>query len=175
MDAQRADPMPSHPAVPDRPTSAPVDSAQQFPRPVHLRWQYLVLVGAGGAVGTAAREGVTLLVPPLGQFPVATFAINLSGALLLGVLLEVLSRGGPDHGRRRAVRLLIGTGFLGGFTTYSALAVDTAALLGGDGTLAGVLYAAGTLLLGGAATWFGILIGSALHRRDGRAQSGSVA
>jgi fluoride exporter len=55
------------------------------------------------------------------ELPLATLLINLAGAFLLGVLLERLGRARGEPQRRRLVRLLAGTGFLGGFTTYSAL------------------------------------------------------
>ena len=143
-------------------------------RPVHLTWRYLGLVAAGGAVGTALRALLTIAIPPLGHVPVATFGINIVGAFLLGALLESLARRGPDEGRRRALRLLLGTGVLGGFTTYSALAVDTTLLLTRDTLGAALLYALGTIILGAVATWAGIVAASAIHhRRDGRATPAS--
>jgi CrcB protein len=57
------------------------------------------------------------------------------------------------------VRLLLGTGFCGGFTTYSALANDTVALAANGAVAASMLYALGTLLVGALATWGGIVIG----------------
>ncbi len=133
-------------------------------RPVHLRWDAVGLVALGGAAGTAARVAITLTLPSAGTFPFATFAINILGAFLLGMLLEVLVRRGPDTGRLRGIRLLAGTGFLGGFTTYSALATDTAMLTGGD-TGTALAYSLGTLLVGGAATWVGIVAGTRLAMR----------
>ena len=61
--------------------------------------------------------------------------------------------------------LLLGTGLLGGFTTYSALAVDTVQLLRTDQTGLAAAYALGTLLLGALATWLGIVIGRARRTR----------
>ncbi|MBD8705007.1 CrcB family protein, partial [Frigoribacterium sp. CFBP 13712] len=59
----------------------------------------------------------------------------------------------------------IGTGVLGGFTTYSALAVDTATLLG-DALPIAVAYGAGSVVLGAVASWAGITVGAVLHRRS---------
>jgi len=137
---------------------------------VHLRWPYLGLVILGGTVGTALREALGLVLPPLdlvagAHLPLTTVGINLLGALLLGLLLEVLLRHGHDAGGRRSLRLLLGTGLLGGFTTYSALATDSAVLLHAGAVGVAVAYALGTVLLGGLATWLGIVIGAALHRR----------
>lgn len=144
------------------------DRASRRRRPVHHHKRYLALVAAGGAVGTAAREGITLAVAPIGGFPIATFLINITGAFLLGFLLEALARRGPDAGTRRTLRLLLGTGALGGFTTYSALATDTALLLQNEAALPALGYALGTVLLGAFATWAGVLAATAAHRRSGR-------
>jgi len=143
--------------------------------PVHLRWQYLALVFAGGTVGTAARELLAITVPPVAGVAVVIMGINLVGAFLLGLLLETLARRGPDDGRRRTLRLLLGTGVLGGFTTYSALATDTSLLLAENRLGTALLYALGTLLVGAFTAWAGILTGAALHGRRGIRRSGADA
>ncbi|MET4782509.1 CrcB family protein [Glaciihabitans sp. UYNi722] len=133
------------------------------PRPIHLRWRYLGLVAVGGMIGTAVREALSLVIPSIAGIPVATFAINIVGAFALGALLETLARRGPDEGRRRKIRLLVGTGVLGGFTTYSSLATDSILLTDGHGWR-GALYALGTLVLGALATFAGIAIAASAHR-----------
>lgn len=133
-------------------------------RPVYLSWRFLALVAAGGAIGTMIREALTLLVPPWGAFPAATFLINVAGAFLLGALLESLVRRGPDEGLRRSIRLFVGTGVLGGFTTYSSLAADTALRLSASQAEVGLLYAGATLFVGAVATWGGMAAASAVHR-----------
>ena len=133
-------------------------------RAPHLQWRFLGLVAAGGAIGTAVREALSLAIPPVDGLPVTIFAINVVGAFLLGVLLETLVRRGPENDRRRAVRLFAGTGVLGGFTTYSALATDTALLLGGS-PLPALAYALGTVLLGGLASAAGIGAAARVARR----------
>ncbi len=151
--------------------SLPIDSDVEVgdtqsgrPRPLHLRGRYLLLVGAGGTLGTAAREALTLAFPPRGGVPVTTVAINLVGALLLGLLMEVLARRGDDTGRRRTIRLLVGTGMLGGFTTYSALATDTVLMLR-HSAVAGLAYAGTTVIVGAGATLLGVLCGAWWHRQ----------
>src|SRR3990170_1625155 len=151
----------------------PVDSdvevevtAAGRPHPVTLRWRFLALVAVGGAVGTALRELVSLAIPPVSGVPVAILGINVIGALSLGVLLEALARRGPDEGVRRDLRLLLGTGVLGGFTTYSALATDTARLVeAGEASIAAG-YTLGTLVIGALATWVGIALSAAVRRRS---------
>lgn len=134
-------------------------------RPVHLRLPYLGLALLGGTAGTAAREALGLLVLPGYSIPIAILAVNVIGAFLLGLLLDALARRGSDEGRRRRMRIMVGTGFMGGFTTYSALATDTAIILG-DGALGiGVVYAIATVLLGGLATWAGIATATLAHSR----------
>lgn len=127
-------------------------------RPLHLRWQAIALVIAGGAVGTLIRYVLLLVLPEWGGMPWPVFLINLAGAFILGWLLEALARRGPDAGRRRVVRLFAGTGMLGGFTTYSTFAVGTDGLLLTDAPWVGIAYAVATVLVGAAASIAGIVL-----------------
>lgn len=124
--------------------------------PVHLRWRYIALVFVGGSLGTAARYLLSVVIPSWQGIPLPTIAVNVVGAFVLGLLLEALVRGGPDEGIRRDLRLLVGTGFLGGFTTYSTFAVESVAL-GSGGLVDFLVYAGGTLVIGAAASAAGIL------------------
>ena len=126
------------------------------PLPVHLTPSAIGLVFAGGSLGVLARAGLDHAFPAGSGFPVATFAINLVGAFALAVLIETLALRGDDVGHRRALRLILGTGVLGGFTTYSALAVETDALLRSGQTVTALTYAAGTVALGLVASLAGI-------------------
>ncbi|RLP71528.1 CrcB family protein [Mycetocola manganoxydans] len=123
------------------------------------------LVILGGTVGTAARELLTLSIPDLGGFPLAIFLINVVGSFALGLLLERLGSATLTGSKLRG-RLLLGTGFLGGFTTYSALATHTAQLFGGQEVATGILYAIGTLVTGLVAAIVGIRISAGLRARD---------
>ena len=134
-------------------------------RSAHLSWVNLGLVAGGGAAGTGLRYLITMVIPEWGGVPVATFGINVVGALLLGVLLELLARHGPDIGWSRRVRLGVGTGVLGGFTTYSALAVETATLAATHPGRA-IAYGLGTVIIGGMASIAGIWL-SRGYRRTG--------
>jgi CrcB protein len=135
-------------------------TAPPHARAAHLRPSMLAVVAVGGALGTAAREAVSLTIPTVGGLPLAILVINVAGAFVLGVLLEALVRNGPDSGGRRLLRLGAGTGFCGGFTTYSTLAAGTAELLGSGTTGIAVGYAVGSVLLGTTAAWVGVAVGA---------------
>jgi CrcB protein len=130
----------------------------------HRDPRLVALVAAGGTGGVLARDLVTRAVGDT-DWPVATFAINVAGAFLIGLLLAALRRRGADEGRRRLARLLLATGVLGGFTTYSALALGTVELVRDDRVLAGAAYGLGTVVVGLGA----VVLGAALGRRTGTA------
>lgn len=132
--------------------------------PAHLRPRYLLVVAAGGAVGAATRYLITEAATPYLSQPSATLIINVVGALLLGILLEALACRGPDVGRRRIARLLLGTGVLGGFTTYSALALDAGSLLRSGHPMIMIGYALSSVLLGLLAAAVGIVLAARGHR-----------
>lgn len=117
----------------------------------------LLLVIAGGMLGTAGRLGIGLLVPDAAGLPLATLIVNVVGALLLGVLAVRLPFDGP-RGRGKDVRIFLGTGILGGFTTYSAFAVGSVELWA-DAPLLTALYAALSLGVGIAAAVLGMRLG----------------
>lgn len=120
----------------------------------------LSLVFAGGAAGTAVRAAAECawLVGP-GAWPWTTFAINVLGSFLLGVLVAALAARGPDEGSRRLTRLALGTGVLGGFTTYSTFILETDELLRDGWVLTSLGYAVLSVVLGIAAAAVGVLIG----------------
>ncbi len=125
------------------------------------------VVLVGGAFGTAVRAALESAFPAQpGGWPWTTFAINVSGSLLLGLLLETLSRRGPDAGLRRYLRLGVGTGVMGGYTTYSTFAVETVRLLGlgGAATFIGIGYALGSVVLGLLAAFAGMWLAARWSR-----------
>ena len=117
--------------------------------------QLLAAVSAGGVLGALARYGVGELIPqhPHG-FPLATFGINVAGCLAIGVLMA-LTEHRPTH---RLARPFLGTGVLGGFTTFSSYAVESRELFA-DRPVTALLYLFGTLFAAVAATWAGTLVG----------------
>lgn len=135
-------------------------------RPLHLRFSCILLVMVGGTLGTLARYGVDLVLPSPNGWPLPTLTVNICGAFGLGLLLEALARQGNETGQRRIFRLLAGTGFLGAFTTYSALTLEAVQLLLDGRAAEATSYLAVTLLGGIAASWFGILLGASRRPRS---------
>jgi CrcB protein len=119
----------------------------------------LVAIALGGALGTLARYLLNATyVTASGHFPATTLLINLSGSLAIGFLVPVTGKLTPKLPLGRPFLIV---GFLGGWTTYSTLAVD-AVLLGKDGHLGlSVTYLAATLF-GGV---FLVTVGAAASRR----------
>jgi CrcB protein len=100
-----------------------------------------ILVGIGGALGSVARYGAYRLWPQApGSWPVATFTVNLLGSFAIGLLYMYVAARGPGADN---ARLFWMTGVMGGFTTYSAFALE-GALLGFSMT--GVAYIAATVV-----------------------------
>jgi len=132
--------------------------------PLHLRPLPVVLVFIGGATGAVSRYLLGLVLPSPAALPLPTFVVNLIGAFALGMLLEGLLRGGNDVGWRQRVRLLFGPGFMGGFTTYSSLCVETVLLTEQGRYFSGGGYAVASLLLGIAAAAAGVWVAANLFR-----------
>ena len=149
-----------------------------MPEPRRPTVSTLALVAVGGAVGTAARAALTLAYPAGDAVPYAVFGINVAGAFLLGWLASALGVGPTSETapatafatvQRRRVYALVGTGALGGFTTYSALAVDASLLFEGNPAV-GFGYAIASVIVGVAAAGLGLWLGARLGVRPrGRA------
>ncbi len=131
--------------------------------PQTIEPRLLGLVVAGGAIGVLARAALLAPVSEPSLVPWATLGVNAAGSLLLGAVIGVLD------GRRPGLRAFLGTGVLGGFTTYSAFAVETAVWLATPWLAAGL--AAASVLAGVA----GAVAGLALGRRIGGDARGSAA
>ncbi len=115
------------------------------------QWPVVCAVSLGGGAGAAARYGAGLLWPTAqGAFPWTTLLINTVGCALIGVLLVVIADLAAPH---RLLRPFLGTGVLGGFTTFSTYAVDIRRLVDDGRTATALAYLAGTLLAALAAVW----------------------
>ncbi|MEJ2863086.1 fluoride efflux transporter FluC [Actinomycetospora flava] len=104
----------------------------------------VAVVALGGVLGSLARWAVGLLAPVApGGFPWGTVGINVLGSLLMGVLVVVVTEVRAAH---PLVRPFLGTGVLGGFTTFSTFAVDAETLLGGGHRGTSLAYVAATIV-----------------------------
>ena len=126
----------------------------------------LALVAAGGCAGTLVRAALERAWPASpGHLPVTTLALNVVGALALGLLLGALGEGRPR------LRLALGTGVLGGLTTHSTFILESHRLLtsGGDGgrPVLGAAYLVGSMVAGLVAAGLGLWLAGRL-RRPGR-------
>lgn len=121
-----------------------------------------LLAAVGGALGALARWGIASAVrTPAGGWPWATLLVNVTGCLLIGVLLAVLLARYPAS---PWLRPLLATGFLGGFTTYSTFAVDTVALVDAGRPAVAAGYVTASVLGGVLAVVAGLLVGRAAVR-----------
>jgi|SRR5690606_2412675 len=114
----------------------------------------LILIGVGGAAGSVLRYLTTVLANRLfsSEFPIGTFAVNIVGCLLIGVLLGCAER---HQFLNPSLRSLLVTGFCGGYTTFSAFASENVNLLQQGHTFTSVVYIAGSVVLGLFAVWLG--------------------
>lgn len=131
----------------------------------------IALVALGGALGAVARYALSLALPVGDGIPVATLTANLAGAFLLGLITFWLAGRGTDTGGRRNARLFFGTGVLGGFTTYSLLAVELGEFILAQQWSLVALYAATTIIGGAGASLLGMIAGNALGARDAQSST----
>lgn len=120
-----------HPADPHRARSVDPDVDLHDPDQLaEIRPHEIVLlavIAAGGVVGAEARYGVGRLLPAArGEFPWATLIVNVSGCLLIGVLMVLLAELWSPH---RFTRPFLGVGVLGGYTTFSTFGIEAVGLV----------------------------------------------
>jgi fluoride exporter len=122
---------------------------------LHGRGDVLTVIALGGAVGGGARWLLGQALPHGATgFPWSTFLANVSGCLLLGVLMVlVIEVWGPT----RLVRPFWGVGVLGGYTTYSAFTAEAVGLMRAGVAPMGLLYLFGSVAAGVLATWVGLV------------------
>ncbi|MEO6142594.1 MAG: CrcB family protein [Dermatophilaceae bacterium] len=132
------------PVDPDVDLHLPIDRGELVRHHVSI----LTTIAVGGALGALARQLVGQVGPTTaGAFPWGTFLINVSGSLLIGILMAVLGLWPAHH---RLLRPFLGVGILGGFTTFSTYAVQSHELVRAGHPLVAIVYL--------AATWLGALL-----------------
>lgn len=115
----------------------------------------VVLAGAG--FGGLARYtlGTWIMAKYGGRFPFGTFFINVSGAFLIGLTMTLLTERLQPHPNWR---LFLVVGVLGGYTTFSSFEYETLQAVRGGERWMGLLYVAGSVLLGYLAVWLGAVL-----------------
>lgn len=108
----------------------------------------LLWVAIGGAAGSLLRFGCSRWLN--GSFPYGTFAVNIAGSFLIGILWATLSKQSDEP-----ARLFLITGFCGGFTTFSAFSLEGVQMLQQEKFAAFFLYTFATIIFGLAATYTG--------------------
>lgn len=115
----------------------------------------MAAVGLGGAIGAILRYLVgSAFLQRFGPgFPWGTFAINVTGSFLIGMVAQfALTR---SFGVTPMVRIFVATGVLGGYTTFSAFSLDTVVLVGDGAPSLALAYAAGSVVSGVIAAYLG--------------------
>jgi len=116
-------------------------------------------IALGGALGALARYGLDEAIGRrAGPFPWGIFVVNISGAFLIGLMVEVLE---PRFEDSTWVRTAILTGFLGAYTTFSTLSLDTYRLIDEGHLWSAMANSVGSLALGLVAVWLGLKVGRA--------------
>lgn len=121
----------------------------------------LLLAAAGGAIGSAARYlTMSYAAKAFGlHFPYGTLIVNVLGCLAMGVLIEVLAL---KVSASQEMRVFLGVGVLGGFTTFSAFSLDFATLAARKAHDLALLYAASSVVLSLLAIYAGMAVARAL-------------
>ena len=114
-----------------------------------------LLAFLGGGTGTVARFQIGRWLAVPGGFPWATFGINVVGSFLLGLLVILLKD-------RPGWLVLLGAGFCGGFTTFSAFSVETLRLLEAEEYAGAGGYVLGSVVAGVAGAWLGLQMGKSI-------------
>nr|WP_203590633.1 fluoride efflux transporter CrcB [Streptomyces sp. SID13031] len=124
----------------------------------------MAVIAAGGAIGASARYLIGLGWPtPAGSLPWATMVINVSGCALIGVLMVLVA---DVWAGQRLLRPFVGTGILGGFTTFSTYAVDLQQLIADRHPVTALTYLFATVIGAIAAVCAGTQVTRALVRRS---------
>lgn len=141
------------------PEPLPIDSDVDLTAPAQRHEtdrSHLPVLGAvalGGGIGAAARHGASILWPtPPGDFPTTTMLVNVAGCALIGILIAAVTEARTAH---HLTRPFLGTGVLGGFTTFSTWALDIQNLVETGQARTAMAYLTATLAAAMAAVWAG--------------------
>lgn len=116
----------------------------------------LLMIALGGGLGAVSRYGMSFWIQErvTGAFPYGTFIVNITGCLLMGIVMTRLNEGGPASINWR---FLVPIGFIGGYTTFSSFAFETFRLLEQGLPLVGLGYIVFSVTIGYLALWLGVI------------------
>jgi CrcB protein len=115
--------------------------------------QSILAVGVGGFFGSILRYLIShyINISTHSTFPFGTLTVNVAGSFLIGIIIAAALEGDLN----KSMRLLLATGFCGGFTTFSSFSYEFFSLLQHEQIGYALLYAAASFVLGLAFVWLG--------------------
>ncbi len=158
------------PSVVEPSVVEPIDSDVDLGSPIQWRdhGAVLAVIAAGSGLGALARYAIAQLLPTQpGHFPWATFATNVIGSFLIGVLMVAITDIWVAH---HLLRPFLGVGILGGFTTFSTYASETRNLLQPGTVALAFIYLAATLVCALLATLAAVRVTRAAYETARRHQ-----
>jgi CrcB protein len=120
-----------------------------------MNWLYVAIGGAIGSVLRYKTSGILVRNYTNMKFPIGTFAVNIIGCFVIGVISGLIIKKDMFSSE---MRLFIITGVIGGYTTFSAFGLDTFYLLRSGESLLAISYVLGSVLLGFLALYLGFLV-----------------
>lgn len=120
-------------------------------------WRSVLLVALGGAAGSVLRFLCSVAISrwTKAAFPWSTFCVNVIGCLCIGFFIGYLQKSGVGNTQ---LKMLLTTGFCGGFTTFSAFALENLQLFQNGQAGTAILYALSSMVIGILAVWAGFLL-----------------
>lgn len=117
----------------------------------------ILLVALGGAVGSVCRHLLSSM--NAASWPWGTFAVNILGSLIIGLLVGLVSKGivSPE------MKLLLVTGFCGGFTTFSTFANESFGMMKAGDVLMTAIYIGASIVVGILAVWGGLALSGSIN------------